>query len=89
MPKRVPGTKDSWEMVCYRCGSIRWMYSRTEPDARYTCIRCRAAIAGRKVSDPAGEDAKRKQQDLHARWAAGKGPRKNSAQKKARDHGNP
>jgi hypothetical protein len=49
MPKRVPGTKDAWEMVCERCGAIRWMYSRNEPDARYTCIRCRAAIAGRKV----------------------------------------
>jgi hypothetical protein len=49
MPKRVPGTKDAWEMVCDRCGGIRWLYSRAEPAARYRCIRCRIAIAGRKA----------------------------------------
>ena len=71
-PVRVgadPGLQHSWELQCRRCGGTRWVHEATaDIGAPYTCIRCRAAQAGRNVADP--KDAPTEAQQ-RARKAAG------------------
>ena len=64
------------EVACARCAGQRWILVRpaTAPDP-YTCLRCRAVLAGRNASDSVGSQA---QQD--ARAQAGERLRERRAQ---------
>jgi hypothetical protein len=53
------------EVACARCTGQRWILVRpaTAPDHPYTCLQCRAVLAGRNASDSVGSQA---QQDARA-----------------------
>jgi hypothetical protein len=58
--QRIPRTKHSWGVVCARCGGRRGIWSVEEPGP-YVCQRCRAALAGGNVMDPAAERSEAQQ----------------------------
>lgn len=50
----APFDERTAEVICTRCHGTRWALVKpaSSPDPTYTCLRCRAVLAGRNVVDP-------------------------------------